>query len=117
MSAVFLVLGLQFLVLAVVLALALWILCTDDSPFVEYGVRNTCLRCFLLMGAVFGLEIVFFLAGMSIKAGFILLGLKCIVWLGGCMVLFGRSLGQAVLLTLVCWTLEFGVEKLLEVLL
>ena len=61
MSAVFLVMGLRFIVLAMVLALALWILGSGDSQFEEYGVGNTWLRCFVLMGAVLGLGFVVFL--------------------------------------------------------
>jgi len=108
-----------FIFNVVLLAFALWIMASDDSPFDEYGVRNTWARCFALAGTLLGFDLVFFFLVSGASAGrtgisvvLIFLGLRIIVWLVGCMVLFGLNVGRAVLLALVCWTVEYGVLKL-----
>jgi len=110
-------LGLTFIYETVLLAFGLWIMASDDSPFDEYGVRNTLARCLALTGALFGLSFVslFVLSstGMSITTLLILLGIRLGFWFIGSMVLFGLTVGRAFLLALVCWTISFGIEKLL----
>ena len=111
----------QIAVTTGILSLSLWILSDDrSSPFQEYGVSATWIRCagLVVVNILIGFVFVFavestgsFLVGI---AGSVI---SLVCWFVGIMALFERTFGQAFLLTLACEALGWMLGHLMSMVL
>ena len=103
-------------ILTGILALGVWILSDDrNNPFHEYGVRATWIKCGGLVVAMnilaFGALFVLAATGsvFVVAVGGAIGSVVC--YLGGIMVLFEKTIGQAFQLSIACWFLEWGLGE------